>query len=285
MLIPGIIVVLIYAYGPMFGLVMAFEQFNPFKGFFRSKWIGLENFKYVFAMHDFTQALTNTLIISIFKVILGIIAPLIMALLINELMSKRFAKLVQSSLFLPYFISWAVLGGIFIELLSIHGPINELLGSIGIEPITFLLSNTWFRPVIVLTDTWKNLGYYMIVYLAAITSIDTSLYEAAEVDGAGRWKQAWHITIPGILPMIILTTTLSIGQLLNSANFEQIYMLYNPAIYQTGDIIDTLVFRMGINNLQYAPAAVIGFFKSTVSFFLVTVSYYCAYKFSDYRIF
>lgn len=284
MLVPGIIVTLIYAYGPMFGLIMAFQKFNPAKGFFKSKFVGLENFEYVFRMPDFSQALYNTLYISVLKILFGILVPLTFALLINEVNRKWFSKTVQTSVFLPYFLSWTILGSIVIEIFSLDGPVNAILKSVGLEQLMFLANNDWFPTILVLTDVWKGAGYYMIIYLAAIIGIDSSLYEAAEVDGAGRWVQIKNITIPSIIPIVILTATLSLGGLLN-AGFEQVLVLYNPIVYESGDILDTFVYRIGIFNSQYSPAAAIGLFKSVVSFMLVSVSYYLAYKFNDYQIF
>lgn len=284
MLIPGIIVILVYSYGPMFGLVMAFQKFNPLKGFFKSPWAGLENFKYIFDMPDFKQALWNTLYISVLKIFFGLLIPLIIALLVNEIGKKWFSKIVQTSIFLPFFLSWAILGGIIIEMFSLDGPINSVLKAFGADTVMFLVNNKWFPIILVFTDVWKGMGYNMILFLAALTNIDTTLYEAANVDGASRWRQIFSITLPGISPIIILTATLSIGSLLNGG-FEQVFMLYNPIVYESGDIIDTFVYRTGIINMQYSPAAAIGLFKSGVSFILVSLSYYLAYKHSDYRIF
>lgn len=284
MLIPGILITLIYSYGPMFGIIMAFQKFNPVKGFIESKWVGLKNFKYIFAMPDFYNVLWNSFYISFLKIIFSITIPLVLALLVNEVNKKWFKKVVQTSIFIPFFLSWTVLGGVLIEVFSLRGPINYILVQFGIDPIMFMASNDWFPGIIVASDVWKNMGYNMIIFLAAITNINLSLYEAAEVDGAGKWKQILNITIPGIFPIIILICTLSIGSILN-AGFEQILILYNPVVYQSGDIIDTFVYRMGIFDQQYSPAAAVGLFKSFVSMFMVSMSYFLAYKFSDYKIF
>lgn len=284
MLIPGILITLIYSYGPMFGIIMAFQKYNPVKGFIESKWVGLKNFKYIFAMPDFYNVLWNSFYISFLKIIFSITIPLVLALLVNEVNKKWFKKVVQTSIFIPFFLSWTVLGGVLIEVFSLRGPINFILVQFGIDPIMFMASNDWFPGIIVASDVWKNMGYNMIIFLAAITNINLSLYEAAEVDGAGKWKQILNITIPGIFPIIILICTLSIGSILN-AGFEQILILYNPVVYQSGDIIDTFVYRMGIFDQQYSPAAAVGLFKSFVSMFMVSMSYFLAYKFSDYKIF
>lgn len=284
MLLPGVIVTLIYAYGPMAGLVMAFQQFEPLSGFFKSEFIGLDNFRYVFNLPDFTQVLWNTLIIAILKMVFSLIVPIILALLLNEVTKKWFAGFVQSAIFLPFFLSWTVLGGVVIELFSLSGPVNGLISFLGLEPIMFMLDNSWFRGIVIGSDVWKGMGYNMIIMLAAITGINGTLYEAAEVDGAGRWKQMLHITLPGLKPMIVLLGVLGLGGILN-AGFDQILIMYNPTVYEGADIIDTFVYRLGMFSQQFGPAAAVGLFKSVISFGLVSVTYYAAYKFNDYRIF
>ncbi|WP_054025968.1 ABC transporter permease [Bacillus sp. FJAT-28004] len=284
MLVPGVIATLIYAYGPMAGLVMAFQQFEPLSGFFKSEFVGLENFRYVFALPDFTQVLWNTIIIAIFKMVLFLLVPLILALLLNEVTRKWFSGFIQSAIFLPFFLSWTVLGGVVIELFSLSGPINGLLTEIGFQPIMFMLDNDWFRGIIIGSDVWKGMGYNMIVMLAAIVGINATLYEAAEVDGAGKWKQVMHITLPGIAPILILLGVLSLGGILN-AGFEQILIMYNPTVYEGADIIDTFVYRLGMFSQQFGPAAAIGLFKSVISLGLVSITYYAAYKLNNYRIF
>lgn len=284
MLLPGVLVTLIYSYGPMFGLVMSFQDFDPILGFTKSPFVGLENFQYIFAMPDFFRVLKNTLFISILKLLLGILVPLIMALLINECRLKWFTKTVQTSVFMPYFLSWVILAGVISEIFYFSGPINKLIQAFGGEPILFLADNKWFPWILIFTDVWKGLGYNMVVYLAAITGVDPGMYEAAEIDGAGIFDKMIKITLPSIMPMVILLATLSVGSIL-SAGFDQVYLLYNPVVYESGDIIDTLVYRMGLINMQYSPAAAIGLFKSIVSFILVASSYWAAYKIADYRLF
>ena len=196
MLVPGIIVTLIYAYGPMLGIVMAFQKFKPLLGFFKSEWVGFKNFEYVFNLPDFTQVLWNTFFISIMKIAFGLLIPLILALLLNEITKNWFKRLIQTSIFLPFFLSWAVLGGVLIEIFSLKGPVNGIISAVGIEPIMFMGINEWFVSIIIGSDVWKGMGYNMIIFLAAIVSINANLYEAAEVDGAGKWKQMVHITLP-----------------------------------------------------------------------------------------
>ncbi|WP_088833772.1 ABC transporter permease [Paenibacillus tyrfis] len=284
MLIPGVILTLIYSYGPMAGLVMAFQNFEPLSGFFKSEWVGWSNFTYVFHLPDFKQVFWNTILISIFKIALFLLVPLILALLLNEVTKRWFSRLVQSTIFLPFFLSWTVLGGIVIEIFSLNGPVNSLLSFLGLKEIMFMLDNGWFRGIIIGSDVWKSMGYNMIVMLAAITGINGTLYEAAEVDGAGRWKQMLHITLPGMLPMLILLGVLSLGNILN-AGFEQILIMYNPTVYEGADIIDTFVYRLGLFSQQFGPAAAVGLFKSVISLGLVSIAYYAAYKYNNYRIF
>lgn len=284
MLIPAAIFCVIFSYGPMFGLVMAFQNFDPIRGFVGSDFIGLDNFEYIFAMPDFYRALGNTLYISVMKLVLGILVPLIMALLINEVRNIYFPRIIQTAVFMPYFLSWVVLAGIISEVFYFNGPINSVIQFFGGEPKLFMADNTLFPWILIVTDVWKGLGYNMVIYLAAITSVDPGMYEAAEIDGAGLATKMFKITIPTIMPMVLLLATLSIGSILN-AGFDQVYMLYSPVVYESGDILDTLVYRMGLENMQYSPAAAVGFFKSIVSFGLVVLTYWLADRFGDYKIF
>jgi len=285
MMLPAVIFTCIFCYLPMFGLVMAFQDYKGFLGFTGSKFVGLENFIYIFKMPGFLSALRNTVSIAFFKIILSILVPLVLALLLNEVVKHaRYKKLVQTVIFIPYFLSWAILGGVIQQILGYNGSINELLKDLGMTPILFLLNNQWFRPIIITTDVWKGMGYNMVVFLAAITNVDIALYEVAKIDGANRWQQLLNITIPGIRPIVILLTILGLGNILN-AGFEQILMLYNPVVYSTGDIIDTFVYRLGIEKMEYSYAAAAGLFKSAVSFVFVMITIKLANKFSDYRVF
>ncbi|RAV09214.1 ABC transporter permease [Paenibacillus contaminans] len=285
MILPGFIIVFIYAYVPMVGIVMAFQDYNPVDGMFGSRWVGLDNFRYIFSLPDTVQVIWNTVFIATLKIIAGLIAPIVTALLIHEIGKQFFKRIVQTMVYLPHFLSWVILGGILIDVLSpSQGIVNQLLGFVGIPPIFFLGDNAWFPFTLVISDTWKEFGFSMIVYLAAITSINPSLYEAAVIDGAGHFRRVWHITLPGIRPIIVLLVTLSLGQVLN-AGFEQVFVLYSPQVYESGDILDTLVYRIGLQNAQYSIATAVGLFKSAVSLVLVGVSYWLAYRFANYRIF
>ena len=285
MLLPGIAVTLVFAYLPMYGIIMAFQDFNPGLSFWGSPFVGLDNFRYILALPSLGSVLRNTLLLSTAKIILGQVVPLILALLVNEVVRKFPKRLVQTLIFLPFFLSWSVLGGVIREMFSLSGLVNTLWTTIsGQEPIFFMASNTWFPTILISTDVWKNMGYNMIIYLAALASVNPNLYQAAEVDGCGRWRKMLHVSLPGMAPIIILLATLSLGQLLN-AGFEQVLILYNPLVYESGDIIDTFVYRLGLVNAQLEPAAAVGLFKSVVSFLLVGSTYYLAYRFGDRRIF
>lgn len=286
MIIPGLVFILIFSYTPMAGIVIAFQKFIPAKGLFGDqKWIGLDNFRYVMDLPSFTQVFWNTLTISSFKLILGLLIPIVVAILLNELKNELVKRSVQTMIYLPYFLSWVVLGGILIDLLSPSGGIvNDLLKTFGIEPIFFLGDNKWFPATLILSDTWKNFGYGTIIYLAAITGIDPGLYEAATIDGANRWRKAWHITIPGMRMVIVLLAVLSLGQLLN-AGFDQVFNLYSPQVYPSGDILDTFVYRIGLLDAQYGVATAVGLFKSIISMVLISAAYLFAYRIAKYRIF
>lgn len=276
---------LIYHYIPTFGFVIAFQHFIPAKGITGSEWVGWENFSYLIKLPNFYNVIWNTFYISIMKVAAGLVFPIVIALLLNELRSRFVKRSVQTLIYLPHFMSWIILGGIMIDILSpTRGIINQLLAVFGIEPLFFLGSPDMFPYVLVGSDLWKDFGFSTIVYLAALTGINPNLYEAAVIDGANRWKQTVYITLPGMAPVIILMATLSLGQILN-AGFEQVFNLYNPAVYETGDIIDTLVYRMGLVQAQYSLATAVGLFKSFVSLILISFSYMLAYRFANYRIF
>lgn len=285
MLLPALILVLIYSYVPMVGLVLAFQKFLPGRGLFGSKWIGLDNFRYLLDMPDTMQVLWNTIYIAIMKIGFGEVVPIIVALMLNEVRKVWFKRSVQTLIYFPYFLSWVILGGVLIDILSpSSGIVNQLLGWIGFQPIFFLGDNTWFPITMVLSHVWKEFGFATIIYLAILTSINPSLYEAAVIDGANRWKQTLHITLPGMVPIILLMTTLSLGNVLN-VGFDQIINLYSPSVYSSGDIIDTLVYRIGLQNAQYGVATAVGLFKSVVSLLLISTAYWVSYRFANYRIF
>jgi putative aldouronate transport system permease protein len=231
------------------------------------------------------QALWNTFFISIMKVIVSIVIPVLFSLLLNEVRSVTFKRTLQTIIYFPHFLSWVILAGVFVDILSpSSGIIGSVLTGMGLKPIFFLGDASWFPYTLVATESWKEFGFGTIVYLAALTGIDPTLYEAAVIDGASRMKQVLNVTLPGIMPIVALMCILSMGNILN-AGFDQVFNLYSPQVYKTGDILDTLVYRMGLIDAQYSVATAVGLFKSAVSFFMLVTSYLLAYKFTDYRVF
>ncbi len=283
MIVPGIVFVLLFRYYPMYGVVIAFQDFSPAKGFLNSPWIGWANFEFFFSLPYFGRIFGNTLIISVSKIVLDQVGAIILALLLNEARHLFFRRSIQTLIYLPHFLSWIVLGGILLDILSVRGILNQGLGLIGIESQLFLGSNDWFRGTVIASGFWKNVGFSTIVYLAALTAINPVLHEAAAIDGAGRFRRIWHITLPGIRPTIVLLAALSLGDVLQ-AGFEQILTLYNPAVYRTGDIIDTYVYRTGLISAQYSLAGAVGLFKSFIGFILIVISYWLADRYAGYRI-
>lgn len=288
MILPAVILVFIYRYIPLCGLVLAFEKFDLVtfsdKGFFGSQWVGFGNFRFLFSMPEFPQVLWNTFYIAFMKTVAGFICPIILALLFNEVRLNWFKKTVQTLTYLPHFLSWIIFGGILQTILSLDGIVNKILSIVHIGPVFFLGDNRVFPYMLVVTDVWKNVGWGTIIYLAAMTTINPELYEAAIIDGANRWKQTWHVTIPGIIPIIVLVGTLSLGWILD-AGFDQVFVLYNPLVYQSGDIIETLTYRIGFLQARYDLGTAIGLFKSAVSLLLISTSYILANKYADYKIF
>ncbi len=284
MIIPTLVLLAIFAYYPMYGTVIAFQKFNPGLGFFRSPWVGLANFERIFDSPTFPRVIGNTMIIAISQMVVGQVSAVLLALSLNEIRIVWFKRFMQNLLYMPHFLSWVVLGGILMEILSPFGLVGKAQTAMGLEPIIFLGSNDWFRPTLVLTNLWKEVGWGTIIYLAALMGIDPELYEAAAIDGANRFQRMRHISIPSILTTIILIASLNLGNVLQ-ANFEQVFMLYNPTVYQTGDIIDTYVYRMGLIQAEFGISAAAGLFKSVIGFLLIIVSYKLADKYAGYKIF
>lgn len=285
MILPSALLLLIFAYGPMGGILIAFQKYLPGKGILRSDWVGLANFRHLLDIPGVFDVLWNTVFIAVMKILVGLILPVTVALLLNEVRSKAFKRSVQTLIYLPYFLSWVILSGILVDILSpSKGIFNRALGLVGLEPVYFLGDAGVFPFTMVFSDLWKNFGFGTIVYLAALTGIDPNLYEAAIVDGASRWKQTVHITLPGILNIVILMTVLSLGNILN-AGFDQIFNLYSPQVYKTGDILDTLIYRTGMLNNQYGLSTAMGLLKSLVATALIILSYRLADKVAGYRIF
>jgi len=283
MLLPGIIFTFVFCYIPLYGVIIAFQKYNPGLGF-RSPWVGLSNFKFIFSQPNFVRTIWNTFYISVFKIIGGIIVSVVFALLLNEISSNKTKRIFQTFVYIPNFLSWVIVAGIMIDILARDGIVNQALGVLGIAPISFLSNSTIFPWTMIITDIWKGFGFGTVVYLAALTGIDPVLYESAMIDGAQRWKQIRYITLLLLMPTIILMLVLSLGNVFN-AGFDQIYNLYSPIVYETGDIIDTYVYRLGIEQAQYSVGATVGLFKSVVSFVLIAGSNFLANRFAGYRIF
>jgi putative aldouronate transport system permease protein len=284
MLLPGYIWLFIFSIVPMFGLIIAFKDYNPGLGIFKSDWIGLDNFKFMFALNDSKIIFFNTMYIAVMKIVANIIVPLVFALLLNELRVRVLKRWIQTIVYLPNFMSWVILAGIMMDIFSYKGPVNQILSLFGIEPILFFARPDLFPGLVIGSDVWKTFGFNAIIYLAALTGINPNLYEAAAMDGATRMQRLRYVTIPGIASTIVLLAVLGLGNVLN-AGFDQIFNLYNPLVYSTGDIIDTWVYRTGLLNMQYGLATAVGLLKSVVGFILITLSYYLADRFANYRIF
>jgi putative aldouronate transport system permease protein len=284
MLVPGLLWVILFKFVPMFGLAMAFQNFNPGKGLWRSPWVGLKNFEYMFQLGDSKTVFFNTFVIAGLKIIGNLVMPILVALILNELRLSVLKRWVQTVVYLPHFMSWVILGGIVLDVFGYKGPINAVLGAFGIQPTLFFAKAEWFVPLAVGSDIWKEFGFNAVIYLAALTAINPDLYEAAAMDGAGRFQRIWHITLPGISATIILMASLSLRNILN-ANFDQIFNLYNPLVYSTGDIVDTWVYRMGLLQMQYSLATAAEMLKSVIGFFMIAWSYVLARKYANYNIF
>lgn len=284
LLLPAILYFAIFAYGPLYGLQIAFKDYVFFDGIWGSRWVGLEHFKYLWQLESFWEVFRNTIIISLYKFIFGFPAPIIFAILLNELRNLIFKRVVQTISYFPYFVSWVILAGIFTQFLSPSiGPINIFLKWLGLEPIYFLADTRWFRTVLVATDIWKELGWGTIIYLAAISGINPELYEVATVDGANRFQRIRYITLPGLVPVITIMMVLSIGKLIND-DFDQVFNLYNPAVYSVGDVLSTYTYRHGLVNMEYSFATAVGLFKNIISLVLVLGANAIARRVNDYGL-
>lgn len=285
LLLPALVLCIIFQYIPLFGVVIAFQDYEPWLGIKNSPWVGFDHFKYLFTYPDGKQVIWNTLIISGFKLVFNLIIPVVFALLLNEVRKMLFKRAVQTLVYLPHFLSWVILGGIMIDILSTEGGmVNRVLNSFGLQSIFFLGNGEWFRFTVILSDVWKEFGFSAIIFLATLVGINPALYEAAEIDGASRWQQVILISVPLMLPIVIVVATLSLGRILD-AGFDQILNLYNPLVYSHADIIDTFVYRVGLNSGQFSFGTAIGLFKSAIGFVLIVISYRLAYKLANYRIF
>ncbi|WP_430081731.1 ABC transporter permease [Paenibacillus ferrarius] len=269
LLVPGLLFLLLFKYTPMYGIIIAFMDYNIFDGIAGSDWVGLAQFSKLIHSDEFMQVFINTLLISLYKLVLLFPVPIIIALLLNEVRRAWFKRTVQTVIFLPHFLSWVIISGLFITILSPSGGlVNNLIVFFGGKPISFFLDNNFFRSVVVFTAGWKESGWNAIIFIAAIAGIEQEQYEAASIDGAGRLRQMLYITLPGIIPTIILILILRLGYLLD-AGTEQILTMYNSVVYESGDVIGTYVYRMGLGQQDYSFSTAVGLFNSLIGFILI----------------
>jgi len=279
MLIPGILFLLLFKYTPMYGIVIAFKDFNIYDGLAASPWVGMEHFEKLFLSEDFARVFKNTLIISIYKIFFLFPLPILLAVLMNEIKNMVFKRGIQTIVYLPHFLSWVIVSGLFLQLLSTNGGlINKMIVGLGGESIAFFMNTEVFRSVLISSAGWKEVGWGMIIYLASIATIDPQLYEAAKIDGASRFRQIWHITLPGLVPIIILMFILRLGNILE-AGTEQILVMYNSIVYEVADVIGTYVYRIGLGQQDYSFSTAVGLFDSVIGFILIITGNYLSRKF------
>jgi len=284
MLAPAAILLILFHLYPLWGLSIAFVKYSAFKGVMGSPFVGLENFRRFFEGPDAFNVIRNTLGIALGKIVLGQIVALTFALTINEVRNALFKRVAQTTTTLPHFLSWVLIGGVMVEILNRSGIVNRAIESLGFNTISFLGDPRIFPYTMIGLETWKEFGWGAVIYLAALTGINPETYEAAAVDGAGRWARLRHVSIPGIAPIIALLACLSLGYVLN-AGFEQILVFINPIVFSTGDILDTYVYRVGLLTGEFSLGTAVGMFRSVVGFILVWLSYWLADRYANYRIF
>ncbi|WP_248929612.1 ABC transporter permease [Paenibacillus hamazuiensis] len=281
LLLPGIVWYFIFRYLPMYGVIIAFKDYNFSKGIWGSPWVGLKHFEFLFRNQDFFLIVRNTLLINLYELIFAFPVPVILALLLNEMKNVLFKRSIQTVIYFPHFLSWVVFGGIVIQLLSPNeGLVNNVLRYFGMEPVFFMSKSEYFRPIVVISSILKESGWGAIIYLAALSSIDPEQYEAATIDGANRWHKLAYITLPGISNTVVIMMILKVGYLLD-VGFEQIYILYNPSVYDVGDVLSTYIYRIGLQSAQFSVTAAIGLFQSVIGFFLIWSTNRLAKKFSE----
>lgn len=284
MMMPGMFFLLLFSYIPMVGIVMAFQDFIPAKGIMGSEFVGLKHFKYMFQLPDIFKIIRNTLVISIGKILLGTFMAITFSILLNEIRKKFLKKTVQTIVYLPHFLSWVVLASVVVNMFNLDGSVNQIVTQLGFEKINFLGNSKIFPGLIIGTDVWKEFGYSSVIYLAAITAIDPGLHEAASIDGASWWKRIWNVTLPGMMPIILLMAAMSLTSIL-SAGFDQIYNLYTPIVYDTGDVLDTYVYRIGLIGRQYSFGSAVGLLRSIVGMVLLVSANKLTKKLTDQKIF
>jgi len=267
--LPCLLYYLIFKYAPMFGLVITFQNYNLFKGIWASEWVGFKYYRMFFENPDFFQLMRNTFLLGLYKLVFGFPAPIILALLLNELKNAVFKRFVQTVSYLPHFISNVVVASMVIMFLSpTSGLVNKIIQSLGFEPINFMMEPGMFRSIYVLSEIWQHIGWETIIYLAALTAVDPMLYEAASIDGAGRWRKLWNVTLPGIAPTIVILLIMNVGKVLE-IGFEKVFLMQNAAIYETADIISTYVYRVGLEQGNFSYGAAIDLFMGIISLIFI----------------
>lgn len=283
LMVPGLLYYVVFRYIPMYGVTIGFKDFNFMKGIVGSPWVGMKHFRYMLSTPSFRQVFGNTLVLGFLKLLVGFPIPIIFAILLNELMRIRFKKVVQTVSYLPHFLSWVVLGGLFFQFFSQAGPINAIVRALGLKPVSFLTDPGSFRFVLVSTYVWKVMGWNSIVFLAAISSINPELYESATIDGAGRFAKMRHITLPSISPVVTVMFILAAGQIIRD-DFDQVFNLYNPAVYRTADVISTYVYRQGLEQLNFSYATAVELFKNIIALALVWSTNAISRRINEYGI-
>lgn len=284
LMIPGIAYYLIFHYAPMFGIQLAFKDFIVMKGIWGSPWVGLKHFRVLFGYPSFWEVFRNTIVISAYKISVGFVMPIIFAILLNEIQHLSYKKVTQTLSYLPHFVSWVVLGGLFKQFLSPSiGPVNIVLKAIGMKPIFFLGDPNWFRFTVVVTSIWKGVGWGSIIYLATIAGIDPQLYEAAIIDGAGRFRRIFHITVPSLAPVITIMLIFALRGIVLD-DFDQIFNLYNEAVYSVGDVLSTYIYRVGLQNFEFSLSTAVNLFRNLIAFVLIILANTAAKRINEYGI-
>lgn len=284
MLLPVVAYYLIFMYFPMYGLQIAFKNFSPAQGIWGSEWVGLKHFTSFYHSFYFLRLIRNTLLLSLYELLFGFPAPIILALLLNELRNRIFKNVVQSITYLPHFISMVVVAGMMVDFLASDGLINRIAGMFGSAPVSFLIRPEWFRTIYVASGIWQGIGWGSIIYLAAIAGINPTLYEAARADGASRFRQAIHVTLPGIMPTVVIMLILRCGSLLSGGSLEKILLLYNSTTYETADVISTFVYRRGLLQMDYGFSAAIGLLNNVVNFIMLISANAISRKISEHKL-
>ncbi|EHZ43568.1 binding--dependent transport system inner membrane component family protein [Streptococcus pneumoniae GA40410] len=280
MMIPATVLLILFTYGPMYGIIMAFQDFTVFKGYTGSPFVGLKHFQRLFSDPLFYRLFKNTFMVGVLDFLFSFPAPLIFALILNEVRKVRFKSVVQSISYLPHFIPLVVMVGIIFELFGSYGIINSLLSSLGMEPISFFTKSEWFLPLYIGSGVWKTIGWGSIIYMGALTNIDSTLYEAADMDGANRWHKMWHVTLPSLRPTVVTLFILNAGGIMQ-VGFEKVFLMSSPATYEVSDVLSTYVYRQGILNSDFSYSAAVGLFNNIVALLFVLLANKIAKKLGE----